>query len=163
MQNSLYNNNYQIVQSPNAVVIDVEMNHDARIIPLVKSKADVKHTTSAIQPWFGDSVGWYEGDALLVETVNVTPKQRSQLSPTGKLTERFSRWSPTEILYEFTVEDPELYTATWKGEEILHLSNERIYEYACHEGNYALTDILAGARLQEAEGKTVGRNIEVER
>jgi hypothetical protein len=163
MQNSLYNNNYQIVQAPNAVLIDVEMNHDARIIPLVKSKADVRHMTGAIQPWFGDSVGWYEGDTLVVETVNVTSKQRSQMSPTGKLTERFTRWSPTEILYEFTVDDPALYTATWKGEEVLHFSKEPLYEYACHEGNYALHGILAGARVQEKEGKTVARNTEVER
>jgi len=163
MQNSLYNNNYQIVQGPDHVLIDVEMNHDARIVPLVKDKSQVKHRPDSIQPWFGDSVGWYEGDTLVVETVNVNPKQRSQLSPSGKLTERFTRWSDDTILYEFTVEDPEFYTATWKGEESLHKTKEAVYEYACHEGNYALHGILAGARVQEAAGKTVARNTEVER
>ena len=163
MQNSLYNNNYQIVQAPDHVIIDVEMNHDARIIPLVKDKSQVKHRPGAIQPWFGDSVGWYEGDTLVVETVNVNPKQRSQLSASGKLTERFTRWSEDTILYEFTVDDPEFYTQTWKGEESLHRNKEPVYEYACHEGNYALLGILAGARVQEAQGKTVARNTEVER
>jgi hypothetical protein len=164
MQNSLYNNNYQIVQSPGAVIIDVEMNHDARIIPIVKSKADVKHRPGAIQPWFGDSVGWYEGDTLVVETTSVNPKQNTaQISATGVLTERFTRWSDSEILYEFSVDDPAIYTQTWKGEESLHASKEPLYEYACHEGNYALKGILAGARVQEAAGKTVARNTEVER
>jgi hypothetical protein len=163
MQNSLYNNNYQIVQGPTHVVIDVEMNHDARVIPLVKDKASVKHMPAAMAPWFGDSVGWYEGATLVVETTNVNPRQRAQMSPTGVMTERFSRWSKDEILYEFEVNDPEMYTATWKGEMTLHASKEPIYEYACHEGNYALHGILAGARVQEAAGKTVARNAEVER
>jgi hypothetical protein len=144
-------------------MIDVEMNHDVRIIPLVKSKSDVKHMTSAILPWFGDSVGWYEGDTLVVETTNVNPKQRAQMSPTGVLTERFTRWSQDEILYEFEVNDPELYTQAWKGEMVLHRSKEPVYEYACHEGNYSLEGILAGARVQEAAGKVVARNAEVER
>jgi hypothetical protein len=163
MQNSLYNNNYQIVQAPDHVMINVEMNHDARIVPIVASKAEAKHMTGAIQPWFGDSVGWYEGDTLVVETTNVNPRQRAQMSPKGVLTERFTRWSENEILYEFTVEDPDFYTATWKGEMVLNKSKEAVYEYACHEGNYALTGILAGARVQEAAGKVVARNAEVER
>jgi hypothetical protein len=163
MQNSLYNNTYQVVQAPGHVMIDVEMNHDVRIIPIVKSRADVRHTPGAIQPWFGDSVGWYEGDTLVVETTNVNPRQRAQMSPTGVLTERFSRWSEGEILYEFEVNDPEFYTRTWKGEMVMNKSKEPLYEYACHEGNYALHGILAGARVQEAAGKTVARNAEVER
>jgi hypothetical protein len=163
MQNSLYNNNYQIVQGPTHVVIDVEMNHDARVIPLVKDRASVKHMPAALAPWFGDSVGWYEGNTLVVETVNVNPRQRAQMSATGKMTERFTRWSEGEILYEFMVEDPEMYTETWKGEMTLHQSKEPLYEYACHEGNYALHGILVGARVQEAAGKTVARNAEVER
>jgi hypothetical protein len=163
MQNSLYNNNYQIVQAPDHVLIDVEMNHDARIIPLVKDKSQAKHRTDAIQPWFGDSVGWYEGDTLVVETVNVTGKQRAQMSPKGKLTERFTRWSDDQILYEFTVEDPEFYTATWKGEMSLNRSKEPLYEYACHEGNYALHGILAGARVKEAAGGKVAKNADEER
>jgi hypothetical protein len=165
MQNSLYNNNFQIVQGRDAVVIDVEMNHDARVIPLfaTKEEALAHHKPKALTPWFGDSVGWYDGDALMVETVNVNPKQRSQLSPSGKLTERFSRWSDEQILYEFTVEDPDYYTATWKGEMSLNRSRERLYEYACHEGNYALHGILAGARVLVAAGHKVGSNLEEEK
>ncbi len=163
MQNSLYNNNYQIVQAKDHVLINVEMNHDARVIPLVKSRAEAKHGPDAIHPWFGDSVGWYEGDTLVVETVNVTSKQRAQMSPKGKLTERFTRWSEDQILYEFTVDDPEFYTAMWKGEMSLNRSKEPLYEYACHEGNYALHGILAGARVQEARGSTVAKNAEEER
>jgi hypothetical protein len=163
MQNSLYNNNYQIVQAKDHVLINVEMNHDARIIPLVSAKADVQHRTGAIQPWFGDSVGWYEGDTLVVETVNVNPKQRAQMSSKGKLTERFTRWSDDQILYEFTVDDPEFYSETWKGEMSLNRSKEPLYEYACHEGNYALHGILAGARVKEAAGGKVAKNTEEEK
>jgi hypothetical protein len=163
MQNSLYNNNYQIVQAPDHVLINVEMNHDARIIPLVRDKAAARHTPGAIQPWFGDSVGWYEGDTLVVQTTNVNPRQRAQMSPTGVLTERFTLWTSDQILYEFEVDDPAFYTQAWKGEMVLNRSTEPVYEYACHEGNYALHGILAGARVQEAAGKTVARNAEVER
>ena len=163
MQNSLYNNNYQIVQAPGHVLINVEMNHDARIIPLVNSKAEAKHGVGAIRPWFGDAVGWYEGNTLVVETTNVNPKQRAQMSPKGKLTERFTRWSEDQILYEFTVDDPEFYSATWSGEMSLNRSKEPLYEYACHEGNYALHGILAGARVKEAAGGSVAKNAEEER
>ncbi len=163
MQNSLYNNNYQIVQAPDYVLINVEMNHDARVIPLVKSRADVKHRPEAIHPWFGDSVGWYEGDTLVVETVNVNARQRAQVSPRGTLTERFTRWSEDQILYEFTVDDLEFYTASWSGEMSLNRSKEPLYEYACHEGNYALHGILAGARVKEAGGGDVAKNSEEER
>lgn len=163
MQNSLYNNNYQIVQAPGHVLINVEMNHDVRIIPIVKSRAEASHRPEPIQPWFGDSVGWYEGDTLVVETVNVNPKQRAQISSKGKLTERFTRWSNDQILYEFTVDDPEFYTSVWSGEMSLNRSREPLYEYACHEGNYALHGILAGARVKEAAGGKVAKNTEEER
>ena len=101
----------------------------------------------------GDSVGWYEGDTLVVETVNSHPKQRSYITAKGKVTERYTRWSPTEIFYEFKVEDPVLYTSSWSGEMSLRASEEPLYEYACHEGNYALPGILAGARKLEREGR----------
>jgi hypothetical protein len=154
MQNGMYNNTYQLVQSPNSVMILVEMNHEARIIPIVASKADVKH--SPIPKWAGDSVGWYEGDTLVVETTNVNPEQRALIGPNGKVTERFSRWNKDQILYEFTVEDPDLYSQPWKGEMGLNHSSEPLYEYACHEGNYALHGILAGARELESKGITPG-------
>jgi hypothetical protein len=129
----------------------------------VANKAAVKHRTGAIQPWFGDSVGWYEGDTLVVETVNVNPVQRAQMSPSGKMTERFTRWSDEQIFYEFSVDDPGYYTQTWSGEMTFNRSKEPLYEYACHEGNYALHGILAGARVKEAAGGSVAKNAEEER
>lgn len=151
MQNAMYNSTLQIVQSPNAVMIVVEMVHHARIIPIVANAAAAKHGPKEIPQWAGDSVGWYEGDTLVVETRNVNPLQPSLISPTGKLTERFSRWSNDQVLYEFTVEDPTLYTQTWKGEMALNTS-QPLYEFACHEGNYAMPGILGGARELEAKG-----------
>lgn len=151
--NGMYNNTLQLVQSPGTVMILAEMIHDARIIPIVKSKADVRHGPAAIPKWGGDGVGWYEGDTLVVETVNSHPKQRSYISPAGKVTERFTRWSASQILYQFTVEDPTLYKQAWGGEMSLNTSSEPLYEYACHEGNYALGGILAGARKLEREGR----------
>jgi hypothetical protein len=136
------------VQSPTSVMILTEMIHDVRIIPI-----GGKHGPNNIPKWGGDAVGWYEGDTLVVETVNSHPKQRSYISPTGKVTERYTRWSADEIFYEFKVEDPTLYKQPWGGEMALRVSNEPLYEYACHEGNYALPGILAGARQLEREGR----------
>ena len=155
----VYNNNYQIVQSPNAVLILVEMVHDARIVRL-----GGKHIPTSMTPWMGDAVGRWEGDTLVVETTNLNPgqkahygiKQRFYLPPTGKVTERFTRVGADEILYQFTVEDATAYTQPWKGEVPLRATRDQIYEYACHEGNYALPGILAGAREQEkAAAKTL--------
>jgi hypothetical protein len=151
--NGMYNNTIQLVQSPGSVMILAEMIHDARIIPIVKSKADAKHGPAAIPKWGGDGVGWYEGDTLVVETVNSHPKQRSYISTAGKVTERFTRWSNDQILYQFTVEDPALYRQTWGGEMSFNVSREPLYEYACHEGNYAMAGILEGARQLERDGR----------
>ncbi|MEQ1608684.1 MAG: hypothetical protein ABL956_06930 [Hyphomonadaceae bacterium] len=151
--NGMYNNTIQIVQTPGAVMMLAEMIHDVRVIPIVKSAAEAKHTPDAIPKWGGDSVGWYEGDTLVVETVNSHPRQRSYITPKGKVTERYTRWSDGEIFYEFKVEDPTLYTENWGGEMSLRISGEPLYEYACHEGNYALPGILAGARKLEREGR----------
>jgi hypothetical protein len=153
LNNGMYNNTYQIVQSPGSIMMLTEMIHDVRVIPIVKSAAEAKHGPGEIPRWGGDSVGWYEGDTLVVQTVNSHPKQRSFISSKGKVTERYTRWSPTEIFYEFTVEDPVLYTSSWGGEMSLRASEEPVYEYACHEGNYALPGILAGARKLESEGR----------
>jgi hypothetical protein len=170
MLNGLYNNTYQIVQAPDHVMILVEMNHDARIIPLFKSaeEARANRKPDAIKPWMGDSVGWYEGDALVVETTNPNPWQRSMITATGRVTERFSRPPKREgeadyVLYRFTVEDPALYTQPWSGEMAFYASTEPLYEYACHEGNYSMDGILAGARVQERAGGTVRDLNEVER
>ncbi|MDP3740569.1 MAG: hypothetical protein Q8R02_24495 [Hyphomonadaceae bacterium] len=158
MTNVLYNNTYQIVQSPSHVMIVVEMVHDARIIPIVKSASEAKYGPGVIKKWLGDSVGWYEGNTLVVETKNVNPAQRGYISAAGKLIERFTRWNDGQITYEFTVDDPTQYSQPWKGEMALNASKEPFYEYACHEGNYAMEGILAGARKQEREGKTVRAN-----
>jgi len=158
MTNVLYNNTYQIVQSPTHAMILVEMVHDARIIPIVKNAGEAKFSAGPIKPWLGESVGWYEGDALIVETRNVNPAQRGYISKDGKLIERFTRWNDTQILYEFTVDDPSQYSQPWKGEIAFNVSKEPSYEYACHEGNYAMEGILAGARKQEREGKVVKAN-----
>ena len=156
MLNTIYNNNYQIVQAPDHVMILVEMVHDARIIPIAKSRSEAKHKPSAIQPWLGDSVGWYEGDTLVVATRNVHPEQARQgqviLSPEGRLTERFSRASDGQLLYTFEIDDPTYYTQPWRAEMVMNKRDESIYEYACHEGNYAMEGILSGARLYEAKG-----------
>jgi hypothetical protein len=154
MLNVLYNNNYQIVQSPGYVVIVVEMNHDARIVRLGGT-----HPPADVRPWMGDSIGHWDGDTLVVETTNLNPGQaftadirhRIYLAPESKVTERFTRVAAGEILYEFEIEEPHAYTQTWRGEIPMHATKGPMYEYACHEGNYALTDILAGARQQEKE------------
>jgi len=159
MLNNLYNNNYQIVQTPGAVAILVEMVHDVRTIPLFSDRAAAQagHGPAALQPWLGDSVGWWEGDTLVIETVNVNPEQGRTgpiyLSPQGRVTERFMRPSQSQILYEFTVEDPAYYTRPWRAELGLNASKDQIYEFACHEGNYAMSGILAGARAAEAQAK----------
>jgi hypothetical protein len=153
MNNGMYNSTMQFVQTPSHVMIEVEMIHDVRVVPIVKSKADVKW--GPLPKWGGDSVGWYEGDTLVVETRNPHPSQRAMISDQGKLTERFSRWNDKQILYSFEVDDPSLYSQTWKGEMALNAS-EPLYEYACHEGNYAMAGILAGARELESQGKVPG-------
>lgn len=150
----LYNNHYQIVQNDDYVMILVEMNNDARIIRLNST-----HQDASIQPWLGDSIGHWEGDTLVVETINTHPQQafrfatthRLYVPNTAKITERFTRTGENEIVYAFSVEDPVSYSQTWRGEIPLRTAEGRMYEYACHEGNYALPGILAGARMQERE------------
>ena len=157
MINVLYNNNYQIVQTPDAVVIHVEMNHDARIV-----RMNGKHLHPNIRPWMGDSIGRWEGDTLVVETTNFNPgeelrtnfDQSFYISKNGKVIERFTRISPTEISYEFSVDDPATYSKVWRAAMVMNAAEGNIFEYACHEGNYALPGILAGARKAEAEGRT---------
>ncbi|MGQ9427229.1 hypothetical protein [Gilvimarinus sp. F26214L] len=153
----LYNNHYQIVQTPDHVMILVEMDHDARIIRL-----NSEHRAPELHPWLGDSVGHWEGDTLVVETVNIHPTQEIRASrsdyaiyipPAATVTERFTRTGPNSILYQFTVEDDEAYTESWTGEMPMYTVDKPIYEYACHEGNYSLPGILAGARQEEREGK----------
>ena len=144
----LYNNHYQIVQERDHVMILVEMIHDARIVRL-----NGKPLPKSVPKWMGDSVGRWEGDTLVVETTNFNEQQNFRGStPTMKVTERFTRTGPDTILYRFTVEDPAAFTRPFSGELPLNRTPEAIYEYACHEGNYAMPGILAGAREAERNG-----------
>ena len=141
----LYNNHYQIVQTKDNVLIQVEMVHDARIV-----RMGGKHASPAVKKWMGDSIGRWDGDTLVVETTNFNEQQSFRGStPTMKVTERFRRTGPETILYRFTVDDPAAFTKTFTGEMPFYLTNEPIYEYACHEGNYALPGILAGGRVND--------------
>ena len=157
MMGTLYNSSYQFVQTDNYILINVEMVHDSRIIPVFDTPeaARANRRPAVLNQWLGDSVGWYEDDTLVIETTNINPLQMGQssvpISPEGRITERFSRYADNEILYRFTVDDANLYSQPWTAELSYYPLEGRIYEYACHEGNYAMPGILAGARRQEAE------------
>ncbi|MGM0633159.1 MAG: hypothetical protein ACQETO_08290 [Pseudomonadota bacterium] len=157
MMGTLYNSTYRFVQTDDYVVIEVEMVHDARIIPVYANaeEARANERPAVWNQWFGDSRGWYEDGELVVETVNIKPLQMQQssvpITPEGRITERFSRYSDSEMVYRFTVEDDNLYTQPWTAELSYHATDGQMYEYACHEGNYSMPGVLAGARLQEAE------------
>jgi hypothetical protein len=141
-----YNSNYQILQTADSVVIVVEMIHDVRFIPLDGRP----HVSSNIRQWMGDPRGRWEGHTLVVDTTNFTDKSRFRGSDENlHLTERFTRVSPDTILYEFTVDDPTAFTKPWTAQIPLTKAKGPIYEYACNEGNYAMTDMLAGARAAE--------------
>jgi hypothetical protein len=157
--NTFYNNNYTIVQTADHISIMSEMVHDTRIIRI----GDGPRLPPHIRPWMGDSWAHWEGDALVVETTNLNPLQTFRgIPPTEhlKVTERFTRPDEETILYEFTVDDPTTYSESWGGEIPFKPLNDRLYEYACHEGNYALSNILGGERYQErleAEQNSGGR------
>jgi len=145
-----YNNFLQIFQARDAVVIFTEMIHDARIV-----WTDGRpHAPALFRQWLGDSRGHWEGNTLVVDTTNFTDKNPFRGSGANlHLTERFTRADADTLLYEFTVDDPTTFTKPWTAQLPMTKSDERIFEYACHEGNYALPDILRGARFQEKQGK----------
>ena len=159
-----YNNNIQVFQAPGYVVIVAEMVHDVRVVPLDGRP----HLPPTIRQWLGDSRGRWEGNTLVVETTNFTPKVAS-FSPMAfdselggfrsmafgigdslHLTERFTRIDAGELVYEFTIDDPQTFTRTLTGRLPMNRSDLPLYEYACHEGNYGLLNILRGARAEEA-------------
>ena len=141
-----YNNYVQIFQTPDHVIILNEMIHDARIVPLDGRP----HAPAAIRRWQGDSRGGWEGGTLVVDTTNFTDKTNFRgAGPNLHLVERFTRADADTLLYEFTVDDPTVFTKPWTVVLPLKRTNDRMFEYACHEGNYALEDILRGARAQE--------------
>jgi hypothetical protein len=144
---TMYNSYYQIVQSPDYVMILAEMVHDARII-----RIQDHHLPSGIRKWMGDSIGHWEGDTLVIETRNFRPEQSFRgSSENAVVTERFTRVAKDKIVYRFTVEDPTTFTSSFTGELPFITVDANIYEYACHEGNYALPGILSGAREAEKE------------
>ena len=152
LPNYFYNNNYTIVQTPDHVMIMTEMVHDVRIIRMGEPKRLPKH----IRPWMGDSWGRWEGDTLVVETTNIHPRQSLQGIPPSeemRVIERFTRASEDRIHYEFTVEDPLRWEQPWRGEVPFNRLDGLVYEYACHEGNYALENVLRGARAEERRNK----------
>jgi hypothetical protein len=142
-----YNNLHQIVQTRDSVMILTEMVHDARIV-----RMNAEHLPKIIRQWMGDSVGHWEGDTLVVDTTNFTNKTRFRGSTENlHVVERFTRLDDRTLIYRFTVDDPSTWAKPWTGEMAWPATDGKIYEYACHEGNYALTDILKGARLREKE------------
>jgi hypothetical protein len=148
---SFYNNNMQIVQSPGHVMLLAKMVHNVRVVRIDQDFRDLP-----FRQWLGDSIGYYEEDTLVVVTKNFSPWQIKEylISDNVILTERFTRMAKDEIHYSFTIEDPGLYTQAWTAEMPMKTLNDQLYEYACHEGNYSLPAILAGARREEADAAT---------
>ena len=147
-----YNNNIQLFQTPGHVAILNEQNHDVRIVPLDGRL----HVGPQIRQWMGDSRGRWEGDTLVVETIHFNGKHDQIGRPllnTGEhlsLVERFTRTDPETLLYEYTVTDPTIWVTPWTAQHPMKTNPDLIYEFACHEGNYGIYNILAGSRIEEA-------------
>jgi hypothetical protein len=172
LPNYFYNNLHKIVQTPSTILIHNEMVHDARVI-----RMNAPHLPKYVRKWMGDSVGRWEGDTLVVDTTNFNGDQIRFLveaypglrlllveslgsKPQDRLAgpsqdlhviERFMRVADNALLYRFTVEDPATWAAPWTGEYTWPATNEQIFEYACHEANYALENVLRGARRRDAD------------
>jgi hypothetical protein len=159
MQPTLDDNLYQVVQTPATTVIVSELAHDARLI-----RMNEMHSPAALTSWLGDSVGWWDGETLVIETkyfspnsaVRLNPRFAFMVSPSTMVVERFTRVSDRELNYVFTVTDPTYYTRPWTGETHLLRSTKRMFEFACHEGNYSMRDMLEAARAQDAKESTKG-------
>ena len=146
---ALYNNLKRIVQTDEYVMILVEMVHDARIV-----RMNAEHSPPEIRSWLGDSVGHWEGDTLVVDTTNFTDNPSlGGASRNLHVVERFSRLDADTLLYGFTVDDPTVWTAPWSGEDPWPASDNKVYEYACHEANYSFGGILRGARVLEQDAR----------
>ena len=154
-----YNNNVQIFQIPGYVVLLAEQNYDARIVPLDGRP----HVASGIRQWMGDSRGRWEGDTLVIETLHFNGKHdqigRPLLSSGEnlRLVERLTRMDADNLMYEYTVDDPTIWTSAWTAQHPMKLNPDPLYEFACHEGNYGLEGILAGSRAEEAEAMAASR------
>jgi len=150
MNPSAYNNNMQLFQTADYVVILNEMVHDARVIPLDERS----HLPTHVRQWHGDSRGHWDGDTLVVDTRNYTDKTNFRGS--GKdahLVERFTRVGPNALLYEYTIEDPASFGSHWSAAIPMRKNDAPLYEYACHEGNYGMHNLLISARSVEAAGE----------
>ena len=153
VESSAYNNNLQIFQTADTVVIFNEMIHDARIVPL-DGRA---HLDDGIRQWMGVSRGQWEGDTLVVETTNFLRETHFRGSSANlHLVERFTRIDEDRLLYEYTVSDPTTFTRPWTVQMSMKHSDANLYEYACHEGNYGMFNLLAGARAEEQEAAEAG-------
>ena len=147
-----YNNNIQVFQTPDHVVILAEQNNDARIVPLDGRP----HVSPKVRQWMGDSRGYWEGDTLVVETAHFNGKHdqigRPLLSSGENLTlvERFTLTDGENLMYEYTVNDPTIWSSPWTAQHPMKRNPEPMFEFACHEGNYGMHGILAGSRAQEA-------------
>jgi len=147
LPNYFYNNLKQIVQTRDTVLILNEMVHDARVV-----RIGGKHVPPTIRRWMGDSIGWWEGDTLVVDTTNFTGKtQFNGSNDQLHVIEHIRRVDANTLLYRFTIEDPTTWERAWTGEYPWKATKEQLYEYACHEGNYAMGNMLRGARQKEAE------------
>jgi hypothetical protein len=149
-----YNNNIQIFQTPTHLVIHHEMIHDARIVPIGTRST----LPQSIRQWFGTPYGHWQGDTLVVETRNISATQELPFAPRMSaggmtLTERFSRAADGTLRYEFTVDDPKIYTRPWTAVLQMTPAEGEVFEYACHEGNYAMEGILRGSRLRDKTGE----------
>jgi hypothetical protein len=146
-----YQSYYQIVETPGAVMIMTEMFHDARIVKM----NGAPHPPETVQGWLGDSIGHWEGDTLVVDTTNYRPRAfQSTSSEKLHIIERFRLQDAETLRYEITVNDPDTYTRPWSMMIPLDRSSKPVYEYACHEGNYSMAGILAGARAEESKKPT---------
>ena len=149
-----YNNNYQIVQTPGYVVILSEMIHDARIIPLDAHP----HLPKNVRQWLGDSRGRWEGNTLVVDTTNFTGKTNFRGSGENlHVVERFTRVDESTLLYQFAVDDPQSFARPWSGEIPMKKVKGPLFEYACHEGNYSMENILTTARDEEKAAEEAAR------
>ena len=149
-----YNNNLQIVQTPGYVLLFTEMIHDARVVPMDGRP----HSSPSLRSWMGDSRGRWEGDTLVIDTTNFTDRTNFRGSGANlHLIERFTRVDRETIDYRFTVEDPTTWTRPWTVAYPIVKTDGPIYEFACHEGNYGLRDILTGARYEERAAAEAAR------
>jgi hypothetical protein len=148
-----YNNTYQLVQTPTAVMIQVEMVHDVRIIQLTRDRT----RPGVIQQWMGDTIGWYEGDTLVAETRNLRPGQGFRGADNAPIIEKWRRINDQQIVYSFEINDPKAFIAPLRAEQAWNATPGPIYEYACAEGNYSLATILGGERRADETAAEAAR------